>query len=339
MKNKLRKKQIYIALLVLLCTLLNGCNTGNTIEEHSQSAVFFDTIISISVYNNSDIEAQTILSHCMDMCEYYTKMFDINYSDSDISHINTSNTIPCKVNPDTIELLQKSVDYGLKSDGMFDVTIYSVSSLWDFHNESNEIPDDALIKNALTHVNYHNLVLDSITNTVTLSDADSSIDIGGIAKGYIADKIAEYLSSCNISGAIINIGGDIMSVGTKNGNDKFKIGITDPSGNAAPICGVEISNMAIATSGTYERKIVKNGKVFHHILNPKTGYPVETDLTSTTIISPHSVDADTLCTICILLGSEKAVTLINSLPNTYGIFVTNENTIITTDGADQFIIK
>lgn len=337
MKNKLFSLNLTLLLSILLI-LTSGCSNIKSRPSTgiSKSAVYFDTFVNITIYDNID-NTDDILSNCLGMCSDYEQLFDSNIPTSDISKINSSCGTPTIVNPETIYLLNKAVQYSSSTNGLFDVTIYSASKCWNFHDSSNQLPDKATILNAVKHIDYQNIIINEASNTIQLTDPDSQIDIGGIAKGYIADKIAAYLIDAGISNAIINMGGDMVLLGSKNSTTPYTIGINDPFNSGAARLALSLSSCAVATSGTYERYIEQNNIRYHHILNPRTGYPIDTDLVSSTIICHNSTDADTLCTISILLGSDDALSYIEAIPNCEGIFITADGDILKTSGADKYI--
>ena len=177
--------------------------------------------------------------------------------------------------------------------------------------------------NACTHVNYQNIQIEG--NTVTLTDPQTQIDLGGIAKGYIADRLKEYLLSEGVEHALINLGGNTLAVGTKYDGSPFRIGIQKPfSEKNEVITAVEITDRSVVSSGIYQRYFEKDGRIYHHILNPDTGYPYENNLLQVTIISDQSVDGDALSTCCFALGLKDGSKLIESLDNVQAIFVTND---------------
>lgn len=332
------KTTTYLLLLVIIITF-PGCNNiyNNKYLSDSANGIYFDTIISITIYDTNNETIKTNLQSCLDICQKYEQLLNANIEGSDIYKINNSNGETINLSEETIYLLDKSLQYSELSNGLFDITIKSATSLWDFHEEKGVIPDVNLINNALEHINYKNLSIDKNNHTAILNDPDSQIDIGGIAKGYIADKISEYLNEQAVHGAIINIGGDITLIGNKNENENFNIGITNPFKDTNPILAINTTNKAIATSGTYERAFTYNNKSYHHILDPKTGFPVETDVISATTITDKGIDADTLCTISILLGSDEAIKLIENIPNTEAIIICQDQSILYTSGAKSYI--
>lgn len=333
-------KYLLVNSICLICILLSGCSVKTSAKEPvTESMVFFDTLISISIYSDNQSHAHDLIKNCFDKCNYFESVFDERNSQSEVSVLNNSCARPTPVSNDLASVIERSLYYSELSDGQFDITVYPVTNIWDFHEDSPRIPSNDEITTNLSYVNYKNITLDKKNYIVTLADTGTQIDVGGIAKGYIADSLADFLNNdINIYGAVINIGGEIRTVGTKPNGDSYTIGINDPFGGNTPVMALKISDKAIATSGTYERVITDNtGNTYHHILNPKTGYPAQTDLVSATIICDYAIDADTLCTICIIEGSSDAYKFIESLDNTEAILITNDNTIITTSGADKYI--
>jgi len=332
--------KIYIA-LAFISTTLSACANNIIIsapKTYSQNGVYFDTLINVTIYDSSKEHADLVLNKCFKLCEKYENLFDERNPSSDISRLNNSKTNEIILDHETITLLQAGLQFSAISNGRFDITIYPVSSLWDFHEATAHRPLDEEINDALSHVDYTKLKLDSSNNSASFSDPKSCVDTGGIAKGYISDRIAEYLSSEGISAAIINIGGEIKLIGSKPDSSKYHIGITDPFNTNETILGLSLDgNTAVATSGTYERVITIDNKSYHHILDSSTGYPAKTDLVSATIICENAVDADTLCTISIIYGSNDAIDFLENIDNTEGILVKENGEIVMTSNASQYI--
>lgn len=325
-----------VAALFLSSCADNTAQSADDVPSATASGTFFDTYISITIYGSDN---RDILSEAIDMCDRYENMLSTDVVDSDIYRINHSNGKPVSVSEDTVTLINDSVRYCELSEGTFDITIYPVSSLWNFHTDNPVIPDDSTVKSAVEHVNYRNIVVDSKNNTVMLRDKQSGIDIGGIAKGYIGDKIADMLRKKDITSAVINLGGDITVIGSKTENEPFTIGINDPNSSGKVLLGLKINNRCVATSGTYERCFTAGEKAYHHILNPKTGYPADTDIKSITIITSSAKDADALCTICLLYGCEDALQLIEQTDDTEAVIIKYDDSVMYTSGADRFIIQ
>lgn len=325
-----------LSILILLSFILCSCEFPSQSKEYSKSGLYFDTVISITLYTDDSAKAEALLNESFKLCEKYEKLFSATIPESDISQINSGCGKTIHVNEDTAFLLKKSLEYSSLSDGLFDITVYPLTSLWDFHGESNVIPGASLINESKNHVNYKLLHV-SDDNTVNLDDENSQIEVGGLAKGYIADCIANYLTSQNVSGALINMGGDIKVIGCPYGKKSFTIGVNDPGNSGKALLPVYITDSSVATSGTYERCFTVNDKLYHHILDPHTGYPCETDVTQATVITKDSVSADALATICILKGSKDAASFIDNLPETEAILVTDSDEIIYSKGMNRYL--
>ena len=248
----MNKTSLYIITLLLLSVTLlssSGCSGKNTAAHTAKSGMYFDTVVTVDIYCQSAEKADELLNECMELCDKYEKLFNKNISSSDIARINSAGARPVKVDHETVILLEEAMRYCSLSDGRFDITINPVSELWDFHGDSTNVPDMSDLKEACRHVDHELISIDADNETITLADPDASIDAGAAAKGYIADRIAEYLSDNAVTGAIINMGGDMRLLGTKSGNELFNIGINNPSSEGC-IMSLYLSDMSVATSGT-----------------------------------------------------------------------------------------
>ena len=237
-------------MITALTLILAGCS--GSYAPISKSAVYFDTIVSVEIYGANASQSSELLDECMNICDRYENLWDKKIKTSDIARINDS-ACPVTVDPDTVSLLTTALGYSEKTDGRFDVTIAPVSDLWDFHEGSSSVPDKASLEKACSHVGYNNLLIDKDKNIISKIDPETSVDVGSIAKGYVADRIAEYLSANSITGAIINMGGDMKLIGSKPDGGLFSIGIQDPFESNSCIEALTLSDKAVATSGTYER--------------------------------------------------------------------------------------
>lgn len=311
------------ALLVSATLLLSGCSGLKKEQNQVYTDTLFDTVVRIEILDRADEE---VLKGCENICKKYHAMFSNKIEDSEISRINSAGGNPVVVSDETVTLLRKAIYYGDLSNGAFDVTIAPVSNLWDFHAEAPALPAPEAIYEAASHVDYKNILIDG--NTVRLLDPYASIDVGGIAKGYIADILKKYLKEQGVKHAVINLGGNVLAMGSRLDGSDYNIGIQKPFDmTGEPITSVRISNKSVVTSGTYQRYFEADGKLYHHILDPNTGYPCENNLTSVTIITNSSLTADALSTTCFLLGYDKSMRLIEQLDNVDAVFITNDNKI------------
>ena len=316
----MRKKISIFLLLATLLPLLNGC--GANTEPISRTGFYFDTVIQITIY---DAKKEKCLDECMQLAENYEEMLSPTVEGSDIWNINHSGGKSVRVSDETAALLKTALTYCEMTEGRIDLTMETVSVLWDFHPDetTNRIPDQTAIEKALSHVDYHNLLIEG--NTVTLLDPESQISLGFIAKGYIADQLKEYLLSQNIESAIINLGGNLLAVGQKPDGSPFQFGIQMPfEAQGTPITALPVSDRSVVSSGVYERYFYQNGTLYHHILDTSNGYPIQNTLLGVTILSDSSTMGDALSTTCFILGPEEGMRLVESLEDVEAVFITND---------------
>lgn len=313
--------------LLVICAipfLLSGCNFKAQ-EPISKTGFYFDTVISITIYDSND---QTLLEQCFTHCEELENLLSRTIPTSDISRINSAAGAPVTVSDTTIELLKQGIYYGKLTDGAFDITVAPLSDVWNFKENTGILPTEHAITEALSHVSYKTIQIDG--NTVTLADPEAAIDLGGVAKGYIADVLKEFLKSKGVKSALIDLGGNIVTLGTKPDGTAFQIGIKKPFDTKEVITSVSASDLSVVTSGSYERYFEVENVKYHHILDTKSGYPSSTGLLSVTILSKKSIEGDALSTSCFALGLEKGRSLIDSLEGIDAIFITEDYKVIDT---------
>lgn len=307
-------KRLTAFLLALAVIVLSGCAN----KTDSKTAIYFDTVVSLSAKGG-------IPSNAFALCERYDKLISVTNQDSQIYKLNQEGKL--SVDDDVAELIQLAMKYSKLSNGKFDITVHPVKQLWDFKNE--KIPTKSQINEAKKKVGYKNVKVSG--NEITLLGG-AQIDLGAIAKGYIADRLAELYISENKSG-VINLGGNIMLPKTRK--KPYKIGITDPKDTKKTAAVVEVTGGAVVTSGTYQRSFSKDGKLYHHILDTDTGYPVETGIASVTILAESATTADALSTTVICMGKTEGLTLINGMDNTEAVIITDSGEILLSDGLKQ----
>lgn len=340
-QNILMKSVVIILITAFVIITQTGCGDKDSVSEPiSKNAFCLNTSCDISVYDKSGKEAEEILEGAFDEIDKYENMFSKTVSDSDTSLVNNSGGKPAKVSEDTYEVIKMALDISRLSDGKFDITVGRLTELWDFQSDDPKLPEDRSIEEALKTVGYDNVSLGD-DFTVTLSDADAKLDLGGIAKGYIADRITEYLEQQGVKSALINLGGNVVAVGSKPDGTSWNIGIERPYSDRTELIGsVKVSDTTVVTSGIYERMFVEDGKLYHHVLDPKTGYPAETDLEAVTITGKkgYSAYCDGLSTSCLMLGKEKAIALVEKLQQEMpeagfeASFIDKDDNVTKTDG-------
>lgn len=330
------KKSLNILLLLSLifCQILSGCSRPNATPA-SKSGFYFNTIITITIYEDIDDET---MNACFALAEKYENLFSNTIPGSDISRINDAYGIPVTVDDETIALLKEGIAYGKLSGGKFDITIGKLSDLWDIstkalleETDASMIPGKEDISNALTTIDYRNIKIDG--NEVTLLNPDTKIDLGGIAKGYIADRMKVFLNEKGITSGFINLGGNFLALGPKENGDAYTVGIQKPfADNGCAIATIEVTDQTVVSSGIYERYFTVDDIRYHHILDISTGYPYQNNLLEVTLITERSLDGDALSTTCFSLGLEDGMALIESLPDTEAIFITDDYELHTSSG-------
>ena len=329
---------MFTASLILCPAVLSGCSAQTKSEENtaadsqepiSATAIKLNTAVTVTIYDSND---KNLLTECMNLCDKYEKIFSRTASDSELYQLNHRELAPVEgtentyqVSDDLAELVSEGLDYSELSKGAFDIAIEPLTSLWDFTAEDPQVPEDSLIQAALPKCDYHNISVDKDKNEITLKTDDTAIELGAIAKGYIADRLKDYLVSQNVKSAIINLGGNVLCIGEKPDNSAFKIGIQKPfADRSETIAVMDIRDKSVVSSGIYERCFEQNGTLYHHLLNPETGYPYDNGLIAVTIISDKSVDGDALSTTCFALGLEDGMKLAESLDDVQAFFVTSD---------------
>lgn len=309
--------------LILLCLSITGCK--KTTDPITKTSFKLNTVVTITIYDSSDV---SLLDNALALCDTYENLFSRTRETSELYQINQG--LKRELSPETEELLEIALSYNRLSNGLFEPSIGPVSSLWNFHAEDPTVPEDALIQAALPLVNAENLHLSN--HTITM-DTGMMLDLGAISKGYIADRIKEYLIEQGVKSAVIDLGGNVLCIGSRPDGTPFQIGIRQPFQDTNTAAAVlSITDQSVVTSGIYERCFEENGVLYHHLLDPATGYPCDNELASVTILSDHSVDGDALSTSCFLMGMEQGMELIDSLPDVYAIFITREGELTYSEG-------
>ena len=306
--------------------VLTGCEGSATC--HTKSGFALDTIVSITVYDSDKTHADAVLEEAFSRCQSYESLFSISDPASDVYRLNHANGEAVTVSEDTYTLLERSIGYAEISGGLLDVTIQPVYALWDFQDTSDrEPPSFDAIRQELDKVDYHNIRL--LDGHAVMLSGNAQINLGAVAKGYIADRLKDLLLERGITSALINLGGNIQTIGSKPDRSPFQIGLATPfDENGSILTEVPVTGRSVVTSGIYQRYFRNGNTICHHILDPKTGYPVDTDLNAAVIITGSSLDADAWSTICMLLGSERAKDFLAGLTDTEAVLIDRNNRIL-----------
>ncbi|HUW64862.1 MAG TPA: FAD:protein FMN transferase [Spirochaetia bacterium] len=231
------------------------------------------------------------------------------------------------------EVIQTSGRLAGICDGTFDITCAPLTSLWRYYSGIPEIPPEEEIDKSIALVDYRSLEIDSESHTGRLSRIGQAVDLGGVGKGYTADVVAWIYKGLGVESAYINMGGNVMVLGNKPDGGCWLIGIQHPRGRrGVPVCVLPVSNKSVVTSGDYEKCFSLNGRMYHHILDPQTGYPTDSGLVSTTVVCDCSTTADIFSTATFVLGLEKGMDLIGGMTDVEAVFIDKNKRIYITEG-------
>jgi thiamine biosynthesis lipoprotein len=289
------------------------------------------TIVQLKVYGgNAEKATEKALKKISDI---ESKM-SVNIETSEITKLNAKAGISGeKLSVDTYSVIEKAVQYSKLTEGALDATIEPIVKLWGIGTDKERVPSKNEINEKLKLVDYNDIILEKENSIVKLRRVNQAVDLGAIAKGYTADEVKKVLIDNGIDSALINLGGNVYAVGNKPDGNTWNIGVQNPLNTRGQYLGtVSVTDKSVVTSGNYERYFIKDGKRYHHIFDPKTGYPSEKGIISATIVSEKSIDGDALSTSTYVLGLEKALKLIESIKGVDAIFITSDKKVYVTSG-------
>ncbi len=323
------RKVAFTAIAVLFILLAHSCDTYKT-RAFRETRVSLYTVVTITVYSDSEQKAKTAVDATYNELERLGALLNFYSENSEVSMINRFSGIkPVTVSKDTVNVVDRALYISRSTDGAFDITIGPIVKMWDF--EKKILPDEKAIKKKLYLVNYRNVVVDKAKSTVFLKKKGMQIDLGGIEKGYAADRAVEVLKHNGITAGIVAVGGEVKPFGTKPDGGLWNVGIKNPHQKNKKdeiIAIVKLADQAISTSGGYEKYFIKNGKWYHHILDPATGYPAY-GCQSVSVIAKNAPDG--FPTGIFVLGPQKGMKVLKKL-GLDGIIIDKSGAVLTTDG-------
>lgn len=327
-------KKLLLTIIILTTSLgAAGCknNSKPPTELMKKTNFFMGTVVDISLYDKKNIN---IIDKSFDRIRQIENEVSINKEETELDKVNdAAGKEPVKVGEDTFNIVKKGMEYSKKSQGSFDITIGPIVKLWSIGLPEAKVPTEKEIDEKLKSVGYEDLQLNEKDNSIFLKKEGMIIDLGAIAKGYTADAVAEVLREEGVSSAIINLGGNVLALGTRPDGLPWNIGVQNPFDARGQILGtIEVKDKSVVTSGIYERFIEKDGKKYHHILSPFTGFPYENEIAGVTIISDKSVDGDGLSTTVFSKGLKDGIEFIENLEGIDAIFITKNKDVYITDG-------
>ena len=331
------KLSLIFAIIATVIITQTACKNTKDVEPVSKEGFYLDTVCKISIYDmDGDLDkekAEAAINKAYKRCRELENTLSNTIESSEVSQINSAGGKWVTVGKDTLKVVKAGVKYGELSDGDFDITIGSVSGLWDFQSENPVVPEQSKITEALKHVNYKNIQFNG--NKIRLADPQAKLDLGGIAKGYVADELTTLLEKEGVTSAVINLGGNISTIGSKPDGSPFIIGIEKPYTDRTEIIGTTTAdNQTVVTSGIYERQFQKDGKIYHHVLSSKTGYPVETQLEAVSLVAKkgRSMDIDAMSTICLMKGVDGGKAFIKKQKGVEAVFSAQGKEVAKTKG-------
>lgn len=335
--------------------LYGDATTAEPVEGADASRVIsffiFNTCVHVHGYasNSEDLRDPAVVRRIdeallafRDRCLFFEHAFSRTRPDSDIARAHAASPEPVVVSPETAELVRLALGYCEGSRGLFDITMGTVTSLWDFH--AGVVPSRLSLARALPHVGFQHIVLGERGDVPTLAidDPETILDLGGVAKGYIADDLARLLEEHGVRRFAMNLGGNVFVRGGRPRDDAhrppvhagspWKVGIVNPRDASHNRAVVKLVSGSVVTSGIQERSFTRGGITYHHILDPRTGMPAQTDVVSATIVAERSMDCDGWSTTAFMLGARDAVAFIEELPGVEAVLIDDRDQVSWTSG-------
>lgn len=327
--------RIFTCLAVLITAFFTviGCTSCKKVPENQifEKEMFaMDTTMQLKAYGPN---ASKGLAACEKEINSLQAQLDVTQEDSDLSGINQ--TGKGTVSEEVGDMIFQAITYYRGTEGMFDPTVYSLNKLWGFYDESYQVPTSQEIREALKTVNGDHLLYDAKTDSV-VCEKNVKIDLGGIAKGFTSETCIKKLKEEGVTSAILNLGGNVQVLGKKPDGSLWNVGIANPDQPEETIAEVQVKDACVITSGSYQRFFEKNGKKYHHIMDPKTGKPAESGLKSVTVITGNGTMGDALATAYFVMGKDKALEAWKEREGVVDIvFVEEDGTMTITPGLEK----
>lgn len=345
-------KRFFTALLcVVLLLNLSSCAFVESISNQKELTKTFtamNTVMQITVFNTSEGTNEDVLNEMVARAKELEELFDPGLTESDVYKINNAKGVPfgaaatdedgIYLNEDTINILASAKSNCNETGGVFDIKLMPVIELWGFADGNYGVPKNAEIKNALKVVEKSQIDIYSDESYITISEG-TKVSLGGIAKGYLGDELLKIAHKYKAT-ALLSLGGNIVLCGNKSEGALWSVGIKNPGNTEAIACSFKSTgNKSVVTSGAYERYFEYGGKTYHHIIDPKTGCPSDSDLLSVTVVGENGADCDAWSTALFVMGKEKAVEFAKEHNSYDFIFITKDNEILKTDGITDLKVE
>ncbi len=307
-----------LSLILFLASVLASCGSReNTLTQRTQ--FIMGTLVEITVRGGEPQPVQRAIGRAFDEMSRLESLMSTHLTDSELSRINAAAGGEfIAVSPETATVLKSAVHWGEQSGGAMDITLGPVVDLWHFDAPSPAPPAAEKLKQALSHVGLADIEIEG--GKVRLARPGMRLHLGAVAKGYAVDRAIEVLKRENVPNAMINAGGDLMAIGTRTAERPWNIGLQHPRKPERMIATFSLTDGAVATSGDYQRYFIKDNTRYHHILDPKTGQPVQGTVYAT-VRADSVMDADAIATALFVMGAEKGIAWIDTLPGVEGMLI------------------
>lgn len=329
----MKKKAILLSILAIILLMVfiiygTGKTGGsNAMDDHVEEStiIAMDTVMTIKAYGSNAFQGIAAATEEIYRLE---NLLSTTKEGSEVYRINHANGEAVQVSDETTYLIKEAINISSQTGGALDITIYPIVKCWGFTGDEFRVPEDSEIQVLLNDVGYDRVVCSD--GFVKLAKGQM-IDLGAVAKGYAADRVKLKLSEAGVENAIINLGGNVLTMGTKPDGEKWSVGIKNPFSTSELTGAVSIDAKAVVTSGNYERYFEKEGKRYWHILDPQTGYPADAGVVSVTIVTDSSFLADALSTAVYVMGPEKTRELYEKRGDFEYILITNNGETIMSE--------
>ncbi len=322
-------RKIIALLLALLLFAFAGCQSQP--KPLQRTDYLLDTVVTLTLYGarEEDLDAAFAeIRRLSDLLDAYSPISDLGWLQA------AAGVKPVTLSPETMELLAFAKTMHEKTGGYLDVTVGPLIDLWAIR-DGGHYPTAEELAAARGLLGMDDLILDEAAGTAYLARPGMRVDLGALAKGYIADKVKALLLDRGVKSGVIDLGRNILLIGEKPGGAAFSIGVQSPTNSGELLRVLALKDKSLVTSGTYERYFEYDGQRYHHVLDPFTGFPADTSLSAVTVLSGSSLWGDALSTACLLLGVEQGMALVDSIPDAEALFVRTDGTVVTSAGFPQ----
>lgn len=332
------KKQLPFLVTLLTVITLVACKTQNNEADlpYTHTEFLLGSYATISIYTP---DKEAVLEQVFDRISELESILTVNDPslNSQVEQINRQAGVePVQVSDEIFNFIQKALAYTKESNGIFNVTIGPLTKLWDINFENERRPEQSEINEILPLLNYELVTLDEDHKTVYLEEEGMRFDFGGIAKGYVADEVVKTLKENGVESAIIDLSGDVFTLGQSLRSNNWLVGIQNPYAARGNTIGtIPVTDQAVFTSGVYERYFEEDGQTYHHILNSETGFPFDNGVTSLTIVSDEGFNADAYSTIAFGKGIEAGLAYIETIAGVEAMFINDDKEIFLTSGLKE----